>query len=286
MTLRPLLPADVAAAYDVQIGALADLAVRTHEPVRDITPEVRQRGELRIAHLQDTDPDGAWVWEQDGALTGVALALRRGPLWFLSLLMVAPEAQSAGAGGTLLRASLQTCGELGLILASSDPRALRGYQRAGFDLHPAFCARGPVDRSLLPSVPGVRAGSYDTDADLVEDVAVAQRGAPLGPDLGYYRRVGAPLLVVDDAGGRGYVVLRPGGVTNLAATTEDAARRLLWSAFAEAGPDCEVDWMTAEQQWALDVCLDARLPLLPGPSSCLRGRPGPLSPYLPGGWFG
>jgi hypothetical protein len=94
-------------------------------------------------------------------------------------------------------------------------------------------------------------------------------------------------LVVDDASGRGFCVIGPRGLACLGATTPAVAQRLLWAALAEtSGDDGTVDWLTAEQQWAVDVVLAARLPLLPGPSVCVRSSTGPLAPYLPSGAYG
>ncbi len=65
------------------------------------------------------------------------------------------------------------------------------------------------------------------------------------------------------------------------------AARLLWAAMAASTePSVTVDWLTADQQWAIDVCLAARLPLSAGPSRCWRGAAQPLTPYLPHGALG
>ena len=61
---------------------------------------------MRFRRLLDADPGGAWVAERDGALAGAALALLREGLWGLSLLVVDPPAQGAGAGRELLRAGV------------------------------------------------------------------------------------------------------------------------------------------------------------------------------------
>ncbi|MGZ6827019.1 MAG: GNAT family N-acetyltransferase, partial [Mycobacteriales bacterium] len=225
--IRPLLPEDVPAAADVTWAAFADLDVRTGHPPAERTPEAEERGRLRVAHLQRTDPGCAWVAEVDGEVVGCSVALVREGMWFLSLLMVRPGRQSGGLGRQLLEAALTTSTDRSWITSTVDARALRRYQRAGFALHPTYTAHGPVDRALLPAVGGVRAGDWQRDGDLVDAVARATRGATVAPDLPYLDGLGLPLVVVDDAGGRGFAVLRSTGQMWVAATTDDAARRLL-----------------------------------------------------------
>jgi GNAT superfamily N-acetyltransferase len=283
--IRPLEPGDVAAARQVQAVAMNHLALRMGDEVLEESDERRQLGQDRITHLQRTDPEGAWVAEVDGEIAGCALALVRDGMWFLSLLMVDPPHQGKGLGKQLLDATLRTATDRSWILATADPAALRRYQRAGFDLHASYTAKGAVERTLIPAVPGVREGSYGSDGDLVNKLATEVRGASMGPDLHYLARRLMRLLVVDDERGRGFALLRPGGVASLAATTQDAARRLLWTAIAEAGDTIEVDWLSNDKQWAIDVCLDARLSLVGGASLCFRGQPHmPL--YLPSGALG
>ena len=43
--------------------------------------------------------------------------------------------------------------------------------------------------------------------------------------------------------------------------------------------------MTAAQQWAIRVCLDAGLPLSVDSPVMTRGRLGPLTPYVPSGAY-
>lgn len=280
--IRPLARADVSDAQQVAARALRDLDVRSGRPPFEVTPEVAERGRLRIGHLQATDPDGAWIAEVDGDVVGCALALVRDGMWFLSLLMVDPSHQGKGVGRELLDATLTTSTARSWILSTDDPAAVRRYQRAGFDLHPSYTAKGPVRRTGMRPVPGVREGSFDADADLIDSVSRTVRGASLLPDLPFLKATGAPLLIAPEGG---YAVLRKGAVAALAATSEDVARRLLWAALAEVGDEVEVDWLAADQQWAIDVCLDARLSLTAGASLCRRGQPA-MSPYLPSGALG
>lgn len=275
--IRPLLPADVPAARAVTYDALLALG----EPMPEQTPEVVARNEARIAHLQQTDPASAWVAEEDGRVVGCALALVREGMWFLSLLMVDAAQQSKGVGRELLEASLTTATDRSWILATTAPAALRRYRQAGFDLVPCLTAKGTVDRALLPAT-SVRETTWAADGELVDDVLRSVRGAGARQDLGYCERQGYRLFVADG----GFAMTRTAGLVSLGARDPATAQELLWTVLAEAPQPVEIDWLAHDQQWAVDVCLDARMPLLPGEGHLfLRGQP-PMSPYLPSGSLG
>ncbi|MDQ6649955.1 MAG: GNAT family N-acetyltransferase [Actinomycetota bacterium] len=281
------MPAAQAMAY----ASLSAMAARYEgEPAEPQQPPARvARGEARLRHLLATDPGGCWVAADGDVIVGVALALRRADFWFLSLLAVASDRQAAGIGRRLMTAALSYAdGCSGAeIMASPDPKALCRYAAAGFALHPAYAAKGPLDRSLVPAGLAVRDGDLATDADLVDAVTTRLRGAPLGPDVGFLIERGARLLVVDEPAGQGFGLVSSGYVCPVGADSPAIAQRLLWAALGEAtDPQLTVEWLTADQQWAIDVCLSARLPLSAGPSRCVRGRLGPLTPYLPSGLFG
>ncbi|HEY5316828.1 MAG TPA: hypothetical protein VIJ20_02535 [Solirubrobacteraceae bacterium] len=110
------------------------------------------------------------------------------------------------------------------------------------------------------------------------------RVAPHTLELELALSEGAQLLRLAD---RGYAVAAPEGVWLLVAYDEAAAAALLWSALALVGETerAAVRWITADQQWAIDVALRAGLRLVPNRALCVRGRPGPLSPFLPSGPF-
>ena len=55
--IRPLLPADAADCVQVTHDAL----VAIYDSMPPDTPEYRARAELRVRHLQSTDPGSAWV---------------------------------------------------------------------------------------------------------------------------------------------------------------------------------------------------------------------------------
>jgi GNAT superfamily N-acetyltransferase len=279
--IRPLLPEDVPALVELQHDAFDEMAVRMGDTRFALTDEFRARGMRRIGHLQRTDPDSAWVAEVDGAPAGFALALVRDGMWFLSLLAVHPSQQGKGVGRALLDAALSTATDRSWIMSTVEPAALRRYQRAGFALHPTYTAKGTPDLSRMPAPTGIRE-AQDGDAATFDDVLRAVRGAAMGPEVGYFEGLGQRVLV---APGRGFAVLRPQGTNWLAATDEETARALLWSVLAEAKEPLEIDWLAANQQWAIDVCLDAHLTLTSSASLALRGQP-TMSPYLPCGAFG
>ena len=82
----------------------------------------------------------------------MATSFRRETLWCLATYAVRPGRQGQGIGKPLLAAALhhgRACTR-GMLSASSDPRAVRIYRQAGFDLHPQMYLTGTVDRSAIP----------------------------------------------------------------------------------------------------------------------------------------
>jgi GNAT superfamily N-acetyltransferase len=261
--------------------AFQDLNVRMGEPPEPAGPIEHAR--VRVARCLATDPGGSWVAERDGEIVGCALAIVREGVWGLSLLIVSPEAQSGGTGRELLaRAFAYGNGARGwIVLSSRDPRALRSYSRLGLDLHPAVAARGTVRAMAAP--PEVRLGGAE-DLPLTEAADRACRGGAHGEDLLAMLAVGGELLVLPE---RGYVLVRNGNVRQLAALDDEAAATLLRAALASAaGREASVEWMTAAQNWAIPVCLDAGLELKTDIGGVfLGGDVGPFRPYLPSGAY-
>ncbi|MEP7055150.1 MAG: GNAT family N-acetyltransferase [Actinomycetota bacterium] len=286
-SIRPITSDDASAAWEVAHRSLRTAGTAYGWEMPELDDDTRDRGRRRVEHVLEHDPDGGFIAERDGGIVGVALATRRGPLWFLSLLAVDTQVQSQGIGRALLESTLQTLGDAGGICASDDPKALRRYRRAGFRLMPCYEAKGPLDRALLPAITGVRTGSYSDDRSFIEEIAEKQRLAPHGPDLDFYAGLKRTLFVTDTAAGRGYVVCQGSGAALLAATTQAAASKLLWTAIAEASDTTiDIGWFAHDQPWAIDVVLDARLALRPSGSYCTSGAVGPMSPYIPNGAFG
>ena len=294
--VRPLEPRDVEAVHEVTILAFEGLSRRFGQP-----PEPRPSlaaARIRFERCLATDPGGAWIAEQrhrtgavaterpapDGwELVGCSLAIVRDGVWGLSLLVVHPDAQSAGVGRELLaRAHEHGDGARGrIVLASPDPRALRAYANLGLALHPAVAARGRARPLAAP--PGVRRGTL-ADLPLTAATDRAVRGAAHGDDIAALTAAGAELLVLDE---RGYAVVRDGALKLLAAHDEDAATALLRAALAAAaGKDAAVEWITGAQPWAIRPCLEAGLELRFDIGAVfLDGDVGPFAPYLPSGAY-
>ena len=284
VTYRPMREADLLAVHDVNLRAFADLDRRRGTPYPAAAPD-KTVALLRLRRLLEADPGGAWVAEHDGAVAGAALALLREGLWGLSLLCVDPGAQSTGAGRELLaRAHAYGNGARGhVILSSSDPRAMRAYARLGLELHPAVAATGVPQGIAAP--PEVRPGGPG-DLALTEAVDRAVRGAAHGEDILAMLKGGHELLVAPE---RGYAMLRGRQVRLLGAFDDDGARTVLRGALArvaERGESAHVEFLTARQQWAIDVCVEARLDLQ-ADCGCVftAGDVGPFTPYIPSGAY-
>ena len=221
--------------------------------------------------------------ERDGEIVGVGLAVRRGSLWFLSLLAVRGDLQGKGVGKRLIDATLEYGKEchLGMIGASPDPRALRRYSRAGFELYPAYSAEGVPDLKEAPTGLGVREGDWERDRELFETLVALRRGEPYGPDLDFLRLPDSRMFVRDGPvpADRAVCLLRRGKAPMVAAASETAAGRVLWAGIAEAREDVALPYVTGNQQWAVEIAVAARLTLKLGDTLCVKGMECP-APYL------
>jgi GNAT superfamily N-acetyltransferase len=285
--VRPLEPADVAAAAAVGRAALEHFVpaeFRARDAEQDAETVRRQR--RRTAHILETDPEGCWVAELDGEVVAVALALVRDDLWGLSLFAVKPGLQGQGIGGPVLNAALGYAQGRGgaVILSSTDPRAMRRYFRAGFRVRPCLGAAGTMNRSRLPAGLRSRPGDPVADGELCEAASRHVRGATHARDLQAMLDTGSALLVHE---GGGFALHRDGSPVIVAATEEHVARDLLWSCLAAGipGGPVHLDFISARNDWAVEVALDAGLALSPDGPVFVRGETGPYTPYLPSGAY-
>ncbi|WP_035871467.1 GNAT family N-acetyltransferase [Kitasatospora cheerisanensis] len=281
---------DAEAVNRVSRAAFRDLDGRP--PAEGPEPEdehARIRRLARSRHLAVTDPQGCWIAEQDGEPLGAALSLRREGVWVLALFVVLPSAQGQGVGRLLLeRAAAYGRGCLrGLLCASPSAAAARRYRAAGFTLHPTMRLTGRVDRERLldPGDVPVHRGNA-SHLHLLDSVDRRLRGAAHGPDHGFMLAHFEELLVADTLAGTGYCYRDGGTVQLVAATSKRIAARLLREALARvpADTDADVSFLTAEQEWAVDVGLDLGLSLSTRGYLGVRGMR-PPAPYVPNGGY-
>ncbi|HEU5033825.1 MAG TPA: hypothetical protein VFT62_03600, partial [Mycobacteriales bacterium] len=166
-----------------------------------------------------------------------------------------------------------------------DPRALRRYVRAGFDLFPQIDAAGPADASRLdrPDRP-IRAG-VPADRELADEVDRAVRGAARGPDHEFLA-LSARMYVADVGSARGYAYLTAEGrVLSVTATDDATAAALLTHCLrTDDVPTAErtIEHISGEQQWAVLIAVTAGLRLASGGPVFWRGRTPPRA-HLPNG---
>jgi ribosomal protein S18 acetylase RimI-like enzyme len=291
--IRPATDADIEAMHGVDERAFGDLERRIHpQDAPDFEEELEvwaDAGPKIMRHVVGTDPEGCFVAEGESGVVGLALSLRRDDLWILSILAVDPSCQGQGIGERLLNRALEY-GEAGrphVLLASEDHRAMRRYAKAGFKLRPTLYGRGPIDRELLPAGLNVRDG-WLNDVDFTIAVDQRHRGRPHGSDIAALLEVGGRLFVAERDGGRGgYAVVGIEGCELLVADDDTTAQELAWATAAawESPRDYKLGYISAGQDWAVDVCLAARLRLGFSGCLCLRDWEGPAAAYLPNGMF-
>jgi ribosomal protein S18 acetylase RimI-like enzyme len=282
-TARPMREADIPAVHELMGVAFGDLERRLGAKYAGPHPQLAQT-QIRFGRVLSTDPEGSFVAERDGRLVGCASSIVREGLWGLSMFIVDPATQGTGVGRELLGATVaygDGCRGR-VILASRDHRAIGMYSRLGLEIHPSVSAQG-TPRGVEPG--DVRTGGA-ADIPLTEEIDRAVRGAVHGADLLAMLAGGQELLIAPE---RGYAVRLGGTVRLLAANDEQGAADVLRGALARMqaeGESANVEWITARQQWAVPVCLEAglRLTTTAGPVFT-GGDVGRFHPYLPSGSY-
>jgi hypothetical protein len=237
---------------------------------------------LRYRVFVTHDPAGSWVAEDEQGLAGCALATKCEGVWGLSLLIVRPGMQSAGIGSALLRRAHDYASDAKgrIILASPDPRAIRAYSRLGLDLHPMLMATGTPEGVVAPD--DFREGTAD-DIAFCETVDRFARGGGRRSSIETQLEMRQALYILPE---RGYAVLHEGVLSTLAALDDAGAAAILRGVLSHVTGPTRVTNLTAAQQWAVPVLLEAGLEIkvADGPVF-LGGDVGGFHPYLPSGAF-
>ena len=283
--VRAMAAPDVLGAMEV---VKASGAAQQRAEGREATPmpdEAWQQFRRRTERFLERDPEGAFVAVDGDTVIGLAESIRRGSFWGLSMLFVHPETQSHGVGRRLLESALAYSldAAVRMIMASTDPRAVRLYSSAGLAVHPAMGAEGDIDRSRIPTGLAGRTGD-ESDLDLVATVDEGLRGSR-AEDVEFLLSQGASLEVLERGADRGYVLYQGERLRMLGATNRATAEQLLWRFLAGAGPQAEMHGLTAGQDWAVRVALAARLPVSPGGPLFVSGMRCPPEHWIPSGWY-
>jgi predicted N-acetyltransferase YhbS len=284
--IRPMRPEDVPEAERLSDESFYELDTRTFQrnwPAPQRRAGHRQQSWIeRTLRMVATDPGGCWVVEDRTGLVGIVTSYRRELMWCLATYAVRPDLQGRGIGRPLLEAALShAAGCLrGMLSSSSDPLAARRYHQAGFTLHPQMFLSGTVDRTAIPVIEKVRAGTPG-DRELLDSLDRRTRGAAHG-DLHEVLAGMGSLLVSDTSTGQGYAYVANGGIALLAASNRRTAARLMWAALADADGEVSVGHITAANSWAVDVGMTARLQLQTSGYLGLRGMK-PPAPYVHNG---
>jgi GNAT superfamily N-acetyltransferase len=277
--IRPMRDEDVADADRVCLDVLYKSFPGEEEAAR------AARQHARIRHLLETDPGGCWVAEHEGRVEGVALALVREGVWGFSLFGVAEKLQGRGVGRALFDRSWAYGADARghIVLSSTNPPAMGIYARTGLPIRPCVAFGGIPDLDRAPALDGVEEAG-EAGLPLADAIGRELRGAGHGRDLPVAMAHGARLFVLED---RAFALARGGNIIMLGARDERAAQRMLWALFVHGGPGAtvNVDFLTAGQDWALPVCLDARLQLSPDGPMFAGGQLCPLAPYIPSGAY-
>ena len=129
--VRNVRPDEIEQVWRVHVASSSDLAMRRGRPGRPADEPVAS--DARVGLI--TDPNGYFCAVEDGQIRGMASALVRGRVWYLSMLFVLPGDQGRGVGRALLERTLaygEARGvEVRCVWSSLDPRAQARYVMAG-----------------------------------------------------------------------------------------------------------------------------------------------------------
>jgi len=292
VTLRPMTEADVAGAVAAFDSGFLAMRARYGLPVTAASLQNDRRRQNRTRHFLRTDPGGSWVADDEGVIVGMSQSFVREGYWMLSQLGTVPGRQGRGLGRELLKLA-HAHGDPnspGTIQCSRDPKAMALYASFGFSLFPVVAGWGPIRAGAVERPAQVvryeREAVTEAQLDVVTAVDRSVRGSARTVDIEMMlSEEGTRLLLHDD---QAYAVAKDDRIVTLGACNEESASLVLRTMLAEApeGETIEINWLTAGQQWAITVLIQAGVELQPYGPVMVRGMPGPPSPYIPSGGYG
>ncbi len=161
--IRPATAADLPTCEEIWRNSLNDYLLPLGQ--LEIPPDNATLRQLH-SHVLSTDPGLFCVATRSGGggtaqVVGFAAAARRGPVWFLSMLFVRPDAQRGGIGRALLERILPTDGAvLAVATDAAQPISNGLYSAHGMVARlPVFNLVGrPARPEALPTLPrGIKA---------------------------------------------------------------------------------------------------------------------------------
>lgn len=285
--IRAMRPEDAQAAATMWASTMAALQASLGEEPRHHDEPAHARLAARFRFMVGTDPDGSFVADQRGRLSGLAVSHLRGEWFMLANLGVAPEDQDQGIGRHLLGRVLDYAASApaAMICSSPDPRALHRYVRAGFHASPAMEAIGRPSggAASLPSFRRSQAGA--ADLAIVDDLDLHVRGVRRTGDLQFLLGAGNELWIDDDGA---YALVRDGELTTACASDDRLGRRMLGALLSgqATGRPTTARWLTASTPWAFAAAVDAGATLRGRGAVMTRGEVHHAGAYLPSGVFG
>ena len=157
MDIRPVvIPGELEMCVDVWLRAMNDVGQRQGDP--PMSADDVAWLPVSLSHLATSDPGRFLLSLRDGKPVAFGCAFERDDFWFLSELMVLPEAQGAGIGTGLLEALLpdevdRSTMTLATVVESRQPTSTLLYSRYGMVPRvPLYWMEGIRDPGSLPAL--------------------------------------------------------------------------------------------------------------------------------------
>lgn len=213
LTYRPATAADLPVCAAIWRSSINDYTSRLNQPdiPDDLGPILRLYG-----HLRETDPDRFVVAEsrlpgEAPRTIGFVSAVRREPMWFLSMLFIEPGAQGAGVGRELLRRVMPADRDVALATCTDSAQPISNALYASLGIVPRLPLMrlvGLPDRldalaGLPPGIRPVSFAAFESDVDReVAAVAAATTSFAYGPEHAFVRQEGRVGFLYVDGDGR------------------------------------------------------------------------------------